>query len=93
MGLSSIDLTQPPVSLQGSHALAVGPEEVKRITSFDFARRRDLLDKLSQEVVSAVQRHPRDFNSIEVKIKQWPYTNQAKLIWKKMSLAQSAKSR
>ena len=68
MGLSSIDLTQPPVSLQGSHALAVAPDEVKRVTSLDFARRRDLLDKLSQEVVSAVQRHPRDFNSIEVKI-------------------------
>jgi len=93
LGLSSIDLTQPPVSLQGSHALAVAPEEVKRVTSLDFARRRDLLDKLSQEVVSAVQRHPRDFNSIEVKIalktvkirnaqeeliKQWPYTNQAR---------------
>jgi len=91
LGLSSIDVTQPPIALQGSHALAVAPEEVKRVTSLDFARRRDLLDKLSQEVVKSVQRHPRDFSSIEVcialktvkirnaqheLIKQWPYKNQ-----------------
>merc|ERR1719361_1861422 len=91
LGLSSIDVTQPPIALQGSHALAVAPEEVKRVTSLDFARRRDLLDKLSQEVVKSVQRHPRDFTSIEVcialktvkirnaqheLIKQWPYKNQ-----------------
>jgi len=91
LGLSSIDVTQPRISLQGSHALAVAPEEVKRVTSLDFARKKDLLDKLSQEVVKSVQRHPRDFTSIEVciamktikirnaqheLIKQWPYKNQ-----------------
>jgi len=91
LGFSSIDVTQPRVALQGSHALAVAPEEVKRVTSLDFARRRDMLDKLSQEVVKSVQRHPRDFTSIEVcialktvkirnaqheLIKQWPYKNQ-----------------
>merc|ERR1719361_521239 len=91
LGIRSIDVTQPPVALEGSRALDVAPEEVKRVTSLDFARRRDLLDKLSQEVIKSVQRHPRDFHSIEVKIalktvkirnaqhelmQQWPYKNQ-----------------
>ena len=34
--------------------------------SLEFARRRDLLNELSRQVVQGVQRHPRDFNSPEV---------------------------
>merc|ERR1712080_632733 len=56
-----------------------------------MSRRRDLLAKLSSEVVKSIQRHPRDFTSPEVRIamqtvkirnlqhyliQQYPYKNQ-----------------
>lgn len=91
LGLDRVDPAAPPVRLEGSPALAAASPEVRRVLSLDFARRRDFLDKLSQEVVRAVQRHPRDFGSLEVRIttltvrirsmqhaliQQWPYKNQ-----------------
>lgn len=91
LGLSSLDLTQPPVALDHSKALEAASPEVKRVLSLDFARRRDVLAKLSSEIVKSIQRHPRDFTSTEVKIamqtvkirnmqhaliEQWPYKNQ-----------------
>jgi len=91
LGLERIDLSKPPLALEGAPALATASPEVARVTSLEFARRRDIIDKLSLEVVKSIQRHPRDFKSIEVVIalktvrirnmqraliQQWPYKNQ-----------------
>ena len=90
-GLSSIDLSQPRLGLEKSKSLEAAPEDVKRVLSLEFARRRDLMDKLTQEVLKSVQRHPHDFSSPEVRIAMktvkirnlqkylidmWPYKNQ-----------------
>jgi len=86
-----VDLSQPPVRLENSKALDTAPEDVKRVLSLEFARRRDVMEKLSREVLKSVQKHPRDFDSLEVKItlatikirniqeeliKLYPYKNQ-----------------
>jgi len=86
-----VDLSKPPVKLENSKALETAPEEVKRVLSLEFARRRDVMEKLSREVLESVQKHPRDFDSLEVKItlatikirniqheliKLYPYKNQ-----------------
>ena len=86
-----VDLSKPPVKLENSKALEIAPEEVKRVLSLEFARRRDVMEKLSREVLESVQKHPRDFDSLEVKItlatikirniqheliKLYPYKNQ-----------------
>ena len=63
-----VDLSQPPVKLENSKALETATEDVKRVLSLEFARRKDVMDKLSQEVLKTVQKHPRDFDSLEVKI-------------------------
>eukprot|EP00092_Neocalanus_flemingeri_P036103 GFUD01039307.1.p1 GENE.GFUD01039307.1~~GFUD01039307.1.p1 ORF type:complete len:336 (-),score=75.02 GFUD01039307.1:34-1041(-) len=63
-----VDLSQPPVQLENSKALETATEDVKRVLSLDFARRRDVMEKLSQEVLKSVQMHPRDFDSLEVRI-------------------------
>ena len=90
-GLSNIDLSQPRPDLEKSKSLEAAPEDVKRVLSLEFARRRDLMDKLTQEVLKSVQRHPHDFTSPEVRIAMktikirnlqkylidmWPYKNQ-----------------
>jgi len=67
-GIDKIDLSQPPVRLQDSEALKTANEDVKRVLSLEFARRRDVIDKLSQEVLESIQKHPRDFDSLEVRI-------------------------
>ena len=63
-----VDLSLPPVKLENSKSLETASEDVKRVLSLEFARRRDLMEKLSQEVLKTVQRHPRDFDSLEVRI-------------------------
>ena len=84
-------MSRPPVTLENSKALEAAPEEVKKVLSLEFARRRDVMEKLSREVLESVQKHPRDFDSLEVKItlatikirniqheliKLYPYKNQ-----------------
>jgi len=91
LGLDTIDLTLPLVALEKSPEMHKAPAEVKRVLSLEFARRKDVLDKLSQQVLQSVQRHSRDFDSLEVRIammtikirnsqwaliQQWPYKNQ-----------------
>jgi len=86
-----VDLAQPPVGLENSKVLETAPEDVKRVLSLEFARRRDVLEKLSRDVLKTVQKHPRDFDSLEVRItlatikirnvqeeliKLYPYKNQ-----------------
>merc|ERR1712106_125196 len=87
----NVDLSKPPVKLENSKVLETAPEEVKRVLSLEFARRGDVMEKLSREVLESVQKHPRDFDSLEVKItlatikirniqheltKLYPYKNQ-----------------
>jgi len=86
-----VDLSQPPVRMENSRSLETATEDVKRVLSLEFARRRDVMEKLSKEVLKGVQKHPRDFNSLEVRItmatikirniqeeliKLYPYKNQ-----------------
>lgn len=90
-GISDIDLSQPRPGLEKSKSLVAASEDVKRVMSLEFARRRDLMDTMTQEVLKSVQRHPHDFNSPEVMITMktikirslqkylidmWPYKNQ-----------------
>jgi len=63
-----VDMTQPPVGMQKSKAFENAPEEVKKVLSLEFARRKQWIQTLSHQVIQSVQRHPRDFSSPEVKI-------------------------
>jgi len=89
--LGKVDLTKPPVELDGSKEIETASEEVKRILSLEYARKRDVMNKLKKTIVSNVQQHKLDMNSLEVKIaidtvkirnfqhaliQQWPYKNQ-----------------
>ena len=47
-GLNSIDLSQPKMEFQKSETLQTASEHVQRVLSLDFARRREVIDKLSQ---------------------------------------------
>jgi len=67
-GIDNLDLTQPKAGLEKSKNLQAASDDVKRVLSLEFARRRDLMDKLTQDVLKSVQRHPHDFSSDEVKI-------------------------
>jgi len=67
-----VDLSQPPVHLEGSQELESAEDEVKRILSLEFARRNDVMNKLKKTVVKDYQRHKLDgkldVNSDEVHI-------------------------
>jgi len=67
-GLSSLDLSQPKSEFQKSETLQTASEHVQKVLSLDFARRREIIDNLSQDVLKTVQRHPHDFSSLEVRI-------------------------
>jgi len=67
-GLEKLDLSQPKVELEKSSALKTASKDVKRVLSLEFARRRNVMDKLTQDVLKSVQRHPQDYSSLEVKI-------------------------
>jgi hypothetical protein len=86
-----VDLSQPAVHLEGSKEMESASDEVKRILSLEFARRKDVMKKLKKNLVSDVQSHKLDMNSLEVKIaiqtvrirnfqhlliQAWPYKNQ-----------------
>jgi len=62
----AVDLTQPPLHLEGAAALEDCDETVRKILSLEYARNRDVMDKLKKDVVSSVQRHPLDYSSHEV---------------------------
>jgi len=62
----AVDLTQPPVPLEGADALKDCDETVRKILSLEYARNKDVMDKLKKDVVSSVQRHPLDQHSHEV---------------------------
>ena len=64
----AVDLSKPTVRMEKSKALETASEDVKRVLSLEFSRRKDVMDKLSQEVIRTVQKHPRDFDSLEVAI-------------------------
>jgi len=64
----AVDLSKPTVRMEKSKALESASEDVKRVLSLEFSRRKDVMDKLSQEVIRTVQKHPRDFDSLEVAI-------------------------
>ena len=67
-GLAEMDLSKPKLEFEKSSALKTASEDVKRVLSLEFARRRNVVDKLTQDVLKSIQRHPRDFSSLEVKI-------------------------
>jgi len=67
-GLSNMDLSQPPVELEKSKELENAPEEVKRILSLEYRKNKDVIGKLSNELVKSVQQHPHDAKSLEVTI-------------------------
>jgi len=86
-----VDLTQPPVHLEDSKEIELATEEVKRILSLEYSRKRDVNKKLTKNLVAKIQRHKLDMNSDEVKIaiytvkirnwqhmliQMWPYKNQ-----------------
>lgn len=63
-----VDLGQPPVELEGAASLKEVDQEVRRILSLEFGRRRDLINKLRKNVGEQVKRHPLDESSLEYKI-------------------------
>jgi len=67
-GLDKMDLSKPRLEFERSSALKTASRDVQRVLSLEFARRRSLVDKLTQDVLKSVQRHPQDFASLEVKI-------------------------
>lgn len=67
-GFDKMDLSRPRPGLDKSKTLAAASEDVKRVLSLEFARRRDVVDQMTQDVLKSVQRHPHDFTSPEVKI-------------------------
>ena len=67
-GIDKIDLSQPRPDLEKSKSLRTASEDVQRVLSLEFSRKRDLMDKLTQDVLKSVQRHPHDFDSEEVRI-------------------------
>jgi len=86
-----VDLTQPPVHLEDSKEIENATDEVKRILSLEYSRKREVNKKLKKNLVSKIQRHKLDMNSTEVwiailtvKIRNWqhmlielyPYKNQ-----------------
>jgi hypothetical protein len=86
-----VDLTQPPVHLEDSKEIEVATDEVKRILSLEYSRKKEYNKKLRKNLVSKIQRHKLDMDSDEVKIavqtvkirnwqhmliQMWPYKNQ-----------------
>ena len=67
-GLDQMDLSKPKLEFENSSALKTASKDVQRVLSLEFARRRNVVDKLTQDVLKSVQRHPQDFGSLEVKI-------------------------
>ena len=67
-GLDRMDLSQPKLEFEKSSALKAASKDVKRVLSLEFARRKNVVDKLTQDVLKSVQRHPQDYSSLEVKI-------------------------
>jgi len=63
-----VDITKPPVELEGSKEFADSEAVVQKILSLEFCRRKDLLKKLKKDVAATVRRHNLDMDSLEVRI-------------------------
>jgi hypothetical protein len=46
----------------------LSPDQVREILSLEYRRHKDQINKLRHDLVRSVQRHPRDFSSLEVGI-------------------------
>lgn len=69
-GLPQVDLERPQSSLSGSEDYVTASPEVRRILSLEFARNRDQVEVIKNDLVRSVQRHPLDLDSVEVTIAQ-----------------------
>jgi len=65
-----IDPSQPKVDYEISEELLKASPEVKRVLSLEFGRKKDLVNKVRNEIVRKVQEHPLDFSSLPVTIAQ-----------------------
>jgi len=63
-----VDMSMPKLKYEGTELLEQVSPEVKKVLSLEFSRRKDWIEKLGDEVIKSVQRHPRDYSSLEVKI-------------------------
>lgn len=68
--LAEIDLKLPLLRLKGSPVLSEASPEVKKVLSLEYARNRDIIDVLRDDMVRSVQQHPLDYSSLEVCIAQ-----------------------
>jgi len=63
-----VDKTKPPVHLEHSKMLSESDKVVQEILSINFCRKKQVMEKLKQNVVKSVQSHEHDTDSLEVKI-------------------------
>jgi len=63
-----VDKTKPPLALDGSKEFAAADAVVQKILSLDFARHKDAIARIRQDVASSIRQHKLDVNSLEVKI-------------------------
>lgn len=62
----SLDLSRRLPEFENCPALENAMDQVQRVFSLEFASRRDLLQRVSHDYARKVQRHPHDFQSLEV---------------------------
>jgi len=63
-----VDMSLPKLKHAGADALEQASPEVKKVLSLEFSRRKDYIETIANQVIKSVQRHPRDYSSLEVKI-------------------------
>ncbi|TRY75184.1 hypothetical protein TCAL_01599 [Tigriopus californicus] len=62
----TLDPSRRLPEFEGCQALEEAMDKVQRVFSLEFATRRDLLKRVSHDYARKVQRHPHDFQSLEV---------------------------
>ena len=67
-GLPEVDPARPTHGLENSEDFASASADVKRVLSLEFARKSEVVKVIRDELVRSVQRHPLDFDSLEVLI-------------------------
>lgn len=65
-----VDLSLPPVDIQYSKSYNEAPPEVKRLLSLEFHRNKEIIEKITHDIVMKVQEHKHDFSSVPVTIAQ-----------------------
>jgi len=63
-----VDLSLPQLEFEKSKHLAEAKDEVKKVLSLEFARNKDVINKLKDTVKKSVEQHPHDSSSLEVRI-------------------------